>query len=47
MKLKSKVNIDGTWIDFEFEGNPVEIEHLEKYVPKIKAALLNLAKRDR
>ncbi|MFH1181622.1 MAG: hypothetical protein V1702_01565 [Candidatus Woesearchaeota archaeon] len=43
MRLKSKVNVDGNLIEFEFEGDDADIAHLDDNSDKIKTALIKLA----
>jgi len=45
MIIKSKVNLYGSYIDFEFEGSISEIEELPKYVGQLKESLKKLASK--
>lgn len=42
MKIKSRVKLHGSMIDFEFEGSIAEIEDLPKHVGQLKESLEKL-----
>jgi len=43
MRIKSKVRIKGSYVDFEFEGTLQEIDNLDSATEKIKKSLIKLA----
>ena len=44
MRIKTKVMVSGSWVDFEVEVSLAEISHLDKTTDTIKQCLIKLAK---
>lgn len=44
MRIKSKVNVDGVWVDFEVEGTLGELAKTDYIVDILRQSLPKLAK---